>query len=140
MTTLKCMSSEVLDPLVASLDTHPLLRTLPIAGAPRRLIGCLIDHDGPAYKATVPAMNVDLATHFPLAYYAVSQALFALKRTPLYPQNLGLPAILPDGPVPTKLASTYLNLTTGEIQFDPPSGPCMQFHIVPRGRYDILFA
>jgi len=132
-----CLPEELRAPLVASLPSHPLVRQTP-AGP---VIGYLIDQVPPSdYPDLASNMNVELAEAFPLLYQSISSALFAAGRTPIYPAKFSLPAILPSGPIATSLPATYLDLSTGDLTFVAPSGPCVQFHILPHGKADAVFS
>lgn len=134
---LPCLPPELCSALRATLDAHPLLRSTPEGP----VIGHLIDYTPPTdYPDLATNMNVELAEHFPLLYQSISSALFAAGRRPVYPARFSLPAILPAGPISTKLPATWLCLASGLLTFSAPAGPCVQFHIVPRSNLDAIFS
>ena len=133
--TLPCLPPDLLASTLKRIEASDLARPSPQG----RIIGYLIDHT-PDYPDLVPHMNVEMAEQFPLLYSALSAALFALKRQPIYPKKLSLPAILLDGPASVRLPVTYLDLSSGHLTFSPPSGVCLQFHIHKKGASDAIFS
>lgn len=136
--TLPCLPEELLASLTENLGDHELLRATPQG----RIIGHLIDYTTPdTYAALVPASNVEMAEAFPLLYNAIAAALYAAGRVPVFPNSLSLPVISLSGPIKTKLPCTYLDLATGNLVLTPPTtGPVVQFHVLPRGKFDAVFS